>query len=105
MAEASYLPVSWDFREVLDEVMAKEISGAIHYFTREPMIEKASGRIDRLQKEESGEYLLTDSGEKVRLDKIITLFGRPGPAFDDYESYGNACMNCFDPDLDPDADS
>lgn len=98
MGQNSYLPVSWDFREVLDEMMDGKRSGAIHYFNPEPMIERAEGRIVSLEKEPSGEYLLTDRGERVRLDKIITLFGKPGPAFDDYESYGNACMNCFDPD-------
>lgn len=96
MASDDYLPVPWDFREVLDEVIQKGTTGRIHYFSRQPLIERAEGRVAELKKEASGEYLLTDRGEKVRLDKIITLFGKPGPAFDDYESYGNACMNCYD---------
>ncbi|QEC53154.1 hypothetical protein EDD80_104126 [Anseongella ginsenosidimutans] len=96
MTSDDYLPVPWDFREVLDEAIQKGVSGRIHYFSPEPQVERVEGRVDALKKETSGEYLLTDKGEKVRLDKIITLFGKPGPAFDDYESYGNACMNCHD---------
>lgn len=102
MSPGSYLPVPWDFREMLDEAMEKNKNGLIHYFSDEPRIEsvprieRAQGRVVELLREPSGEYLLTDTGEKVRLDKIITLFGLPGPAFDDYESYGNACMNCRD---------
>lgn len=98
MASDNYLPVPWDFREVLDEVIQEDVSGRIHYFSPEPHVERAEGRIAQLVRENSGEYLLTDKGDKVRLDKIITLFGKPGPAFDDYESYGNACMACRDDD-------
>lgn len=94
MASDDYLPIPWDFREVLDEVIQKGASGRIHYFSPEPQVERAEGHITQLVKEDSGEYLLTDRGDKVRLDKIITLFGKPGPAFDDYEGYGNACMAC-----------
>lgn len=100
MSADRYLPVPWDFREVLDEVMQQERSGRIHYFSKAPLIERVEGRIMSLLKEPSGEYLITDGKDKVRLDKIITLFGKPGPAFDDYESYGNACMNCFDDSAD-----
>ncbi|HYH55383.1 MAG TPA: hypothetical protein VD772_02160 [Anseongella sp.] len=98
MSVGDYLPVPWDFREMLDEAMQQHKTGLIHYFSTEPEIERARGRVERLLREPGGEYLLTESGEKVRLDKIITLFGQPGPAFDDYESYGNACMSCSDDD-------
>jgi len=33
-------------------------------------------------------------GEQVRLDCIITINGKPGPAFDEYDSYANACLSC-----------
>lgn len=96
MASDRYLPVPWDFREVLDEVIEKGLSGRIHYFSREPLIERVEGKIKNVSREDTGEYLVTENGDRVRLDKIVTLFGKPGPAFDDYESYGNACMNCRD---------
>jgi hypothetical protein len=33
-------------------------------------------------------------GEQVRLDRIITINGKPGPAFDEYDNYANACLSC-----------
>lgn len=88
------MPVPWDFREVLDEAMQEHKSGLIHYFSRAPQVERAEGEIRELLRDTTGEYLLTDKGEKIRLDRIITLFGTPGPAYDHYEGYGNACMTC-----------
>ncbi|HEY9560953.1 MAG TPA: hypothetical protein VIR29_09225 [Anseongella sp.] len=136
MSTDRYLPVPWDFREMLDEAIREGRRGRIHYFSHvsdagasgevkaDPSgagesaastagnrtaagisatsasvgIGQSEGCIRELKREASGEYLFTDSRDKIRLDTIITLFGKPGPAFNDYESYGNACMACRDDD-------
>ncbi len=89
----SYLPVPWDFREVLDEVRAANKDGVIYYFTTVPELEKAEGTIVKVDEEAGGEFLFTSRGDKVRLDKIVTLYGKPGPSYDTYDSYANACLN------------
>lgn len=89
----SYLPVPWEFREMLDDAIAAHKDGVIYYFTVEPELEKAEGTIIRVEEAEGGEYLFTSKGHKVRLDKVVTLYGRPGPSYHIYDSYANACLN------------
>jgi hypothetical protein len=31
---------------------------------------------------------------KIRLDRIIVFNGKPGPAYDEYDSYALACLDC-----------
>lgn len=89
----SYLPVPWDFREVLDDVMTAGKDGVIYYFTTEPDMEKAEGKITRLETTSDGEFLVTSNNHKVRLDKIVTLYGKPGPSYHIYDGYANVCLN------------
>jgi hypothetical protein len=37
---------------------------------------------------------------RIRVDRIITVFGKPGAAFDEYDAYANACLSCTGGDLD-----
>jgi len=39
-------------------------------------------------------YLRFENGVQVRLDRIIVINGRPGPAFEEYEGYALACLDC-----------
>lgn len=89
----SYLPVPWDFREVMDEVRKEGRDGIIYYFTEEPEMEKAEGSILEIIESQEGEFLLTSKGDKVRLDKIVTLYGKPGPSYHIYDGYANVCLN------------
>jgi len=88
----SYLPVPWDFREMLDQEIRREKNGVIYYFTNEPDMEKAEGKIMQLLQTTDGEFLVTSAGHTVRLDKIVTLYGRPGPSYHIYDGYANVCL-------------
>ena len=35
-----------------------------------------------------------ESHAMIRIDRIITLFGKPGAAYDEYDAFANACMDC-----------
>lgn len=89
----SYLPVPWDFRETMDEVRRQGKDGVIYYFTTEPDMEKAEGSISELVETAEGEFLITSGGHQVRLDKIVTLYGKPGPSYHIYDGYANVCLN------------
>jgi hypothetical protein len=91
----TFTPVAYDYYEIIEELRLKGTDSVIHYFKADKVLESAYGRIDSVLKEKNGDYLLMSSKEKVRLDKIITIFGKPGPAFDLYDSYGNSCMDCM----------
>jgi hypothetical protein len=47
-----------------------------------------------IKKEAFEEYLVFDSGDEVRIDRIITINGIPGPAYDEYDAFALACLNC-----------
>lgn len=83
---------------VYDEIFArekeKEFSKVI-YFGKDTELEEAAGKITGLQKNEiNEEYLCFESGEEVRIDRIISINGIPGPAFDEYDRLALACLDC-----------
>lgn len=91
----SYLPVAWEYREVIDEEIEKKTTGKIFYFCQEEGICQAEGTILRITEEKNkGLFIVLDTKTRVRADRIITLFGKPGAAYDEYDAYGNACMDC-----------
>lgn len=92
----SYSPVDPDFDQIFERLMMEKRSGKIFYFNPKHELDEISGAIQRIVKQPDGEFLETKDLEKVRLDKIITMFGKPGPAYDEYDRYGNACLTCED---------
>ncbi|MEJ6980202.1 hypothetical protein WG906_07055 [Pedobacter sp. P351] len=94
--ETSYLPVQWVYREIVEEEIAKETNGTIFYFNDEDVIRDSKGRIVKLE-DISGEgvFIKLDSGESIRIDRVITLYGKPGAAYEDYNYYANACLDCM----------
>jgi hypothetical protein len=91
----SYTPVPYDFREVLDEQMKKDASGKVFFWSDEDKVDEQVGRIVRLEEREGeGEFAIFDHGAWVRIDRIITLFGKPGPGFEAYDAFANQCLAC-----------
>lgn len=101
-ADTSYLPVPWEYREVIDEQIEKGTRGKVFFFSAEEGIGEAEGRAVRMEEiAKQGLFVVLDNDVAVRLDRIITLFGKPGAAYDEYLAYGNACMDCtggYDPE-------
>lgn len=92
---SDYLPVPFDFREIIEEQKQSGMNGLIHYFTGVREIESARGAIVKISKNEKGEFLHLNGGDTIRLDKIITLYGKPGPSYDEYDAFANACFSCM----------
>ena len=90
----SFTPVPYEFREMLSEELDKQRSGKVFYFDGQNRLECAEGKLIRLTEEASGMFLLFDNGHQIRIDRIITLLGRPGPAYTEYDALGNTCMEC-----------
>ena len=91
----SYLPVAWEYREVIEEAIENQSTGKIFYFCREEGICEAAGQVVRLEEiTKEGLFIVLDTDAKIRVDRIITLYGKPGAAYDEYSAYGNACMDC-----------
>ena len=91
----SYLPVQPVYKEVIDEEINKNASGKVFYFDEQDQISIAEGRVIGLTEiDKQGFFISMDPPASIRIDRIITLFGKPGPAYDAYDAFANACMDC-----------
>lgn len=91
----SYTPVSYDFRETIEEAIVKKSQGKIFFWNEEQKVDEQIGQIDRMEDiQGKGMFITMDSGYQIRIDRIITLFGKPGAAFDEYDSFANQCLSC-----------
>ncbi len=96
VAETSYLPVAWEYREVIEEAIEKKTSGKIFYFCRKEGICEANGRVVSMKEvKDEGLFIFLDTETNIRVDLIITLYGKPGAAYDEYNAYANSCMDCM----------
>ena len=100
--DTPYLPVAWEYREVIEEQIEKKATGKIFFFCKQEGICEASGQVIRMEEQKnSGLFIVLNTGASIRVDRIITLYGKPGAAYDEYNAYGNACMDCtggYDPE-------
>lgn len=71
----SYLPVHPDYLEVMEEQVAREQCGKIFYFDETGKVADAAGKAVALKNMAgTGVFVMLDSGERVRVDRIITMF-------------------------------
>lgn len=92
--ETSYTPVAYEYREIIEEHIAKNTSGKI-FFWSDGTVDEVIGRAVRLEEQPGkGMFVTVDTGAQVRIDRIITFFGKPGAAFDEYDAFANACLAC-----------
>lgn len=93
--DTSYTPVAYEYREAIEEQIAMNKSGKIFFWSEDKKVDEVIGRVVKLE-DVAGEgmFLTLDSGATVRIDRIITLYGKPGAAFDEYDAYANRCLSC-----------
>lgn len=93
--ETTYTPVPYEYRESIEEQIAKATTGKIFFWSPDNKVDEAVGRVVRMEEVSgSGIYAVLEPAARVRIDRIITLFGKPGAAYDEYDAYANACMAC-----------
>ncbi|WP_258105767.1 hypothetical protein [Marinoscillum sp. MHG1-6] len=89
-----YLQVHHDYIEEIEIIISKKSSGKVHYYLDDVRkLECVEGLILEKSRNPDGEFI-TMGSEKIRLDKIVTFFGKPGPSYDEYDRYANACLTC-----------
>jgi len=87
--------VPYVYREIIEEEIAKRTSGKIFYFNNDQVVDSIEGRISKMEEIKSkGLFITLDPEAHLRIDRIITLFGKPGAAFDEYDAYANQCLSC-----------
>ncbi|MCL7986837.1 hypothetical protein M8998_02665 [Sphingobacterium sp. lm-10] len=96
--DLSYLPVASEYREIIEQLISNKASGKIFYFDPKNRVEETTGQVMELIGDQgSGMFVTTDSGTLVRIDRIITIFGKLGAAYDEYNTFSFCGMGC-DPD-------
>ena len=94
MMKTNFIPIHPEYYDMFSEEQKKEFS-KVFYFGTGSDVEEAKGKITGLVKTDAfEEYLAFASGDKARVDRIITVNGIPGPAYDEYDAYALACLNC-----------
>lgn len=92
---SSYLPVAHEYKEVIEEAIGGHTEGKIFYFDSANEVASVEGKINDLKElNGTGWFITLDPTISVRIDRIITLFGKPGAAYDEYDAFANACMDC-----------
>jgi hypothetical protein len=93
--DTSFTPVPYEFRETIQEQIDKKTIGKIFFWSDALKVDEVVGKIITLEDVPGkGMFIFLDSGATVRIDRIITLFGKPGAAFDEYDSFANQCLSC-----------
>jgi hypothetical protein len=91
----SFTPVQYVFREIIGEEIEKRTAGKIFFFDHDDKVDSFEGSIIKMEEiPQQGIFAFLQPEKMIRIDRIITLFGKPGPAYDEYDSYGNQCMSC-----------
>jgi hypothetical protein len=91
----SFSPVQYVFREVIEEEIAKHTQGKIFFFDDNDKVDSAEGTVVKMEEiPRQGIFIFLESDRRIRIDRIITLFGKPGAAFDEYDSFANQCLSC-----------
>jgi hypothetical protein len=91
----SYSPVQYVYREVIEEELAKHTQGKIFYFNDDQVVDSREGQLVALVESEGrGMFIVLNPEYRIRIDRIITLFGKPGAAYDEYDNFANQCLSC-----------
>ena len=91
----SYTPVPYEFRDVLAEQMSKCTSGQVFFWSANDQVDEQVGTIVQVEERPNeGVFAVFQGGGSVRIDRIITLFGKPGPGYEAYDAFANQCLAC-----------
>ena len=91
---SKYLQVDLDFLEQIEKTISGNNSISVHYFKMGDELETVKGLAKKIVSGKKGEFIVFENGQKIRLDRIIVFNGKPGPAYDEYDSYALACLDC-----------
>ncbi len=93
--KSTYTPVDPDYFDIVEKEIAKNKLSTIYFFENNNVVDGKKGRIKKIETVDNFEkYVLLQSGKRLRLDRVITINGIPGPAYDEYDSFALACLDC-----------
>lgn len=87
-------PIDPDFTESIEHLIGN--SGTINFFSFDEEIQDIKGKFSNITRDGFISYVVIDEHTALRADRIITLFGKPGPSYEKYNHFSNICFSCFD---------
>ncbi len=91
----SFTPVQYVFREIIEDEIAKQTQGKVFFFDADDKVDSFEGRVIKMEEiAGQGIFIFLTPEKQIRIDRIITLFGKPGAAYDEYDSFANQCLSC-----------
>lgn len=94
MDKKKYTPVDEEFYEIIHNLKTKPGKLKIHYFDAENDWKTKKGNFHSITKKPQGDFMKFKDETEIRLDRIITVNGKIGPAHDEFDAYANECMDC-----------
>jgi hypothetical protein len=92
---STYTPVQYVYREVIEEEIQKGTQGKVFFYDDAGQVESFEGKVTELKEiPGQGLFIILDSNQQVRIDRILTLFGKPGAAYEAYDLNANQCLDC-----------
>src|SRR5690349_19025942 len=93
--ENSFTPVAYEYREIIADQISKNTHGKIFFFNTQAKVDDVQGKIVSADEIPGKVMFITlDNNTQIRIDRIITLFGKPGAAYDEYDAFANTCLDC-----------
>ncbi|MFD1769867.1 hypothetical protein [Sphingobacterium suaedae] len=94
--QSEYLPVAWEYVEIIEKFVRNQKEGKVFFFDEKGDVGETFGKIMGIEdRKNEGMFIELDRGVSIRIDRIITLFGKIGAAYDLYNAYADACMDCL----------
>ncbi len=96
LKDDKYQAVDPDFTDIVKKICKTKSTVKTFYFDLNKKVEVTEGTCLEIIKNETGEFLsYMDDNVPVRLDRIIAIKGKPGPAYHDYEQIANDAHTCL----------
>ncbi len=91
----SYSPINPDYFEIAEYEIFKNKISKIFYFETDKILGEENAKIESIETINNFEkFIKMSNGKRIRMDRIITINGIPGPAYDEYDRYALACLEC-----------
>ena len=93
--KTNYTPVNPGYFDIMEKEIAKNKLSKVFFFEAQNVLEEEKAGLEEIISVNNFEkFLLMENGKRIRIDRIITINGIPGPAYDEYDRYALACLDC-----------
>lgn len=91
----SYSPIDPDYFEIIEIEIEKNKISRVYFFETGDVLGEENAKIESIVTIDNFEnFIKMSNGKQIRMDRIVTVNGIPGPAYDEYDRYALACLDC-----------